>query len=153
MNYEDLLIEADNNQLVTKEFPLQANAGRIKGNRIAIKKDIPTQTEKACVLAEELGHYYTSTGNILDMEDVRNRKQELRARFWAYNKQIGLQGIIACHNSNCRNIHDMAEHLNVTEEFLIDAIDCYRSKYGMSVAVDNYIIVFEPALYVVELFE
>ena len=153
MNYEELLIEADSNQLITKEVPLQANAGRIKGNRIAIKKDIPTQTEKACVLAEELGHYYTSTGNILDMEDARNRKQELRARLWAYNKQIGHQGIIACHNANCRNIHDMAEFMNVTEEFLADAIDCYRSKYGMSVAVDNYIIVFEPTLYVVELFE
>lgn len=88
MNYEELLIEADNNELITKEVPLYANAGRIKGNRIALKKDIPTQPEKACVLAEELGHYYTSTGNILDMEDVRNRKQELRARFWAYNKQI-----------------------------------------------------------------
>lgn len=52
MNYEDLLIEADNNNLITKEKPLAANAGRIKGNRIAINKDIPTQKEKACVLAE-----------------------------------------------------------------------------------------------------
>lgn len=38
--YDDLLIEADCNNLVTKEKPLRANKGRIKGNRIAIRKDL-----------------------------------------------------------------------------------------------------------------
>ena len=153
MNYEELLIEADNNQLITKEKPLRAHNGRIKGNRIAIKKDLPTQTEKACILAEELGHYYTTTGNIMDETLTSNRKQELRARLWAYNKQIGLQGIIACHEHHCHAISDMAEYLEVTELFLKDAIQCYRSKYGLSTTVDNYIIVFEPCLYVIEAFE
>lgn len=153
LNYEELLIEADNNNLITKEKPLLANAGRIKGNRIAIKKDIPTQKEKACVLAEELGHFYTSTGNILDMEDAENRKQEAHARLWAYNRQIGLQGIISCYKANCRTLHDMAEHLDVTEEFLNDAIECYRSKYGLCVQLDNYVIGFQPSLYIMELFE
>ena len=153
MNYEELLIEADNNNLITKEKPLLANAGRIKGNRIAIKKDLPTQKEKACVLAEELGHFYTSTGNILDMSDTSNRKQEQRARLWAYNKQIGLQGIIDCYNSRCRTLHDMAEHLDITEEFLSEAIDCYKRKYGICIKVDNYIIGFQPTLYVLEMLE
>lgn len=117
MNYEDLLIEADNNNLITKEKPLLANAGRIKGNRIAIKRDLPTQVEKACVLAEELGHFYTSSGNIIDQEDVSNRKQERTARLWAYNKQIGLSGLVHCFENRCRNIHEMANHLGVTEIF------------------------------------
>ena len=91
MNYEELLIEADTNNLITKEKPLLANAGRIKGNRIAIKKDLPTQREKACVLAEELGHFFTSSGNILDTSDISNRKQEARARLWAFNRQVGLR--------------------------------------------------------------
>ena len=39
-----------------------------------------------------------------------------------------------------------------TEEFLENAINCYRSKYGLSVSLDNYIIVFVPSLYVIELF-
>ena len=38
--YTDLLIEADKQRLITKEKPLRANYGRIKGNRIAIKKDL-----------------------------------------------------------------------------------------------------------------
>lgn len=130
MNYEELLIEADNNNLITREKSLSANAGRIRGNRIAIKKDLPTQKEKACVLAEELGHFYTSSGNILDMSDISNRKQEARARLWAFNRQVGLRGLIDCYKNRCLTLHDMAEHLDVTEQFLQDAIDCYRSKYG-----------------------
>lgn len=150
MNYEELLIEADNNNLITKEKPLLANAGRIKGNHIAIKKDLPTQNEKACVLAEELGHFYTSTGDILDMSNDNSRKQELKARLWAYNKQIGLSGIIACHKAHCSTLHDMADFLKVTETFLSDALNSYKSKYGVCVHIDNYIIVFEPYLNVIE---
>ena len=153
MNYEELLIETDNNNLITREKSLSANAGRIRGNRIAIKKDLPTQKEKACVLAEELGHFYTSSGNILDMSDISNRKQEARARLWAFNRQVGLRGLIDCYKNRCLTLHDMAEHLDVTEQFLQDAIDCYRSKYGLYVQVDNYVIGFQPTLYVMELFE
>lgn len=153
MNYEELLIEADNNNLITREKSLSANAGRIRGNRIAIKKDLPTQKKKACVLAEELGHFYTSSGNILDMSDISNRKQEARARLWAFNRQVGLRGLIDCYKNRCLTLHDMAEHLDVTEQFLQDAIDCYRSKYGLYVQVDNYVIGFQPTLYVMELFE
>jgi hypothetical protein len=153
LNYEELLIEADNNNLITREKSLSANAGRIRGNRIAIKKDLPTQKEKACVLAEELGHFYTSSGNILDMSDISNRKQEARARLWAFNRQVGLRGLIDCYKNRCLTLHDMAEHLDVTEQFLQDAIDCYRSKYGLYVQVDNYVIGFQPTLYVMELFE
>ena len=102
---------------------------------------------------EELGHFYTSTGNILDMSDTANRKQEQRARLWAYNKQVGISGIIDCYKAHCRTLHDMAEHLNVTEKFLKDAIDCYRHKYGICTKVDNYVIGFEPTFYVLEMWE
>ncbi len=153
MNYEELLIEADNNNLITKEKPLLANAGRIKGNRIAIKQDLPTQKEKACVLAEELGHFYTSTGNILDLTDTANLKQETRARLWSYNRLIGLQGLISSYKANCQTLTEVADYLDVTEEFLKEALDCYRSKYGVAVKFNNYIIGFEPTLYVLELSE
>ena len=38
----------------------------------------------------------------------------------------------------------MAEYLDVTEEYLEEAIDCYKAKYGLYVSVDNYIIYFKP---------
>lgn len=150
MDYTELLIEADSNDLITKDKPLKANKGRINGNRIAIKSDL-TITEKKCVLAEELGHYYTSSGNILDMSVTENRKQELRARYWAYNKLIGLNGIVNAYKAKCRNLHDMAEYLDVTEEFLSEALECYRRKYGEYAIFDNYVIYFEPNLGIFEL--
>ena len=79
MNYEDLLNEYTGDDLVIKEKPLQSSNGRIYNNRIAIRHDLDT-VNKTCTLAEELGHYYTTTGDIIDQEDTSNRKQEYRAR-------------------------------------------------------------------------
>ena len=79
MNYEDLLNEYTGDDLVIKEKPLQSSNGRIYNNRIAIRHDMLT-VDKTCTLAEELGHYYTTTGDIIDQEDTSNRKQEYLAR-------------------------------------------------------------------------
>lgn len=146
MDYESLLIEAEKENLIVKEKPLKANDGRIKGNRIAIRKDIPTLAEKACVLAEEIGHYKTTAGDILCQEGVGEKKQEKAARLWAYNRLVGLRGIIDGFTHGCRNRTELAEYLGVTEAFLQNAVDCYRRKYGTYVSVDNYIIYFEPSL-------
>ena len=151
MTYEVLLNTADQAGLTVKEKPLSESDGLIKGNRIAIRKDIPTQAEKSCVLAEELGHYFTSAGNILDQTDTVNRRQEYRARLYGYNLQIGLRGIISAHTAGCRNLYEMADYLDVTEEYLKEALDCYQSKYGEYVKVDNYMIYFIPTLAVLEI--
>ena len=150
LNYETLLKEADSLGLIVKEKPLQYNNGRIKGNRIAIRKDM-TETEKACVLAEELGHYYTAVGNILDQSSVENRKQEMQGRILAYNKQVGLRGIVDAYLHHCQNLSEAAEYLGVTEEFLSDSIMYYKNKYGIFATVDNYTVVFEPTIAVIEL--
>ena len=146
MTYEELLMEADYNGLTTKEKDLLAYDGRIKGNRVAIRKTIETDKEKACVLAEELGHYHTSYGSILDQGKTENRKQELKARMWAYDKMIGLEGIIKCFENQTFSVYEAAEKLGVTEEFMLDALEAYRSKYGTCTRYRNYIIYFEPQL-------
>lgn len=150
VTYNDLLIEADNNSLITKEKPLRANKGRICGNRIAIKHDM-TEVEKKCVLAEELGHHYTAVGDILDQTSDRNRKQELQGRLVAYNKLVGLRGLVDAYNHHCMTPSDIADYLEVTQEFLEEAVSCYRMKYGVYTAVDNYVIMFEPNLAILEL--
>lgn len=109
-----------------------------------------SDAKTADTLTEELGHHYTTVGNILDQNDAANRKQELRARLWAYDKQIGLSGIIKGYQRRCKSRHELAEYLGVSEEFLNDALDCYKDKYGVSVTYKQYIIIFEPSLYVVE---
>ena len=151
MNYEALLEEAHQEGLVVKEKPLKYNNGRIKGKRIAIRQDIETNTEKTCVLAEELGHHHTSVGNILDMDLTGNRKQERQARLWAYNKLIGLRRIVNAFQHGCQNRYEIAEYLEVTEDFLDECISCYRDKYGVGTTLDDYYIMFIPTLAVGEI--
>lgn len=151
MNYEELLDTAYQLDLAVKEQPLTVHDGLIRGRRIAIRKSIETQAEKSCVLAEELGHYFTSFGNILNMDEIQNRKQELRARLSGYDMQIGLIGIIECYKHHCRSLYEMAEYLQVTEEYLQEALECYSRKYGENlVTIDNYAIRFVPSLQVME---
>lgn len=140
--YEYLLNEADSQQLITVESPLRANKGRIVGDMIAIKSDM-TDTEKQCVMAEELGHYYTSVGDILDQITVENRKQELKARLWAYKRLLPLDCFISAFRSGCNSLYEYADYLNVTETFLRDAIRRYKQIYGTDwVRFDNYAIRF-----------
>ena len=144
MTYEQLLTTADQNGLLVKEKTLVQHDGLLRGKRIAIRKDIETQAEKSCVLAEEIGHHCTSSGDILDQTDIMNRKQEYRARLYGYNLKVGLTGLISAYEEGCRNLYEMAEYLDVTEEYLRNVIQCYKSKYGICAVVDNYIIYFEP---------
>lgn len=152
MTYEELLNEADIAGLIVKEKSLQSSDGRIFGNRIAVRKNIPTLKEKSCVLAEELGHYYTTVGNIIDMQDIRNVKQERKARVWAYDELIGLTGLIRAFERCCQSRYEVADFLGVTEEFLSDALNYYKVKYGESAVVDHYIIRFIPSLMVAKMF-
>lgn len=151
MTYDELKRNYDD-CLTIEEMSL-SDVNGLKGlyidNCIAIEKKM-NSAEKACILAEELGHHFTTAGDILDLTDIRCRKQEQIARLWAYNKQIGLTGIINAYKADCKNRYDMAEYLGVTEPFLAEALDCYRSKYGTCVIVDNYIVYFEPSLGVME---
>ncbi len=116
----------------------------IDGN-VAINTSVINIAEKSCILAEELGHHYTSVGNILDMSVVENRKQEQQARLWAYDKMIGLPGIIKAYKARrIESAPEMADYLDVTEEFLMEALNCYKSKYGQCVRLGHYYIMFEP---------
>lgn len=150
MTYEGLLNEADSYHLITKEKNLPVSKGRIKGNKMAIRKDL-TNVEKKCVMAEELGHYHTTVGDIVQQSSDADHKQEHRARVWAYNRLIGMQGIINSYKRGCSSLHDTADYLEVTEEFLSEALMYYKSRYGLFTVVDNYIIYFEPSLGVFEL--
>ena len=109
LTYEELLILSESESLIIKEAPISGYGVRIYKNRIAINRSLPTQVEKSCVLAEELGHHYTTTGDILDQNNVMNRKQEYRARLYGYNLKIGLTGLIRAYEYGCRNLYEMAE--------------------------------------------
>lgn len=146
--YEEMQDRAYNAGIDVVEYSFRNKT--IKGlycdGTAAISNNIDTNAEKACVLAEEMGHHYTSAGNIIDQTDERNRKQEFRARMWAYNEMIGLMGIVRAFNHGCHNLYEMAEYLDVTEEYLKEALDTYRDKYGVRTDIDNYTVCFIPSL-------
>lgn len=145
MTYEDLLKEVDEENI---EFFENNYIGRMKGlyvdNTITLNTNLETEKEKKCVLAEELGHHHTSYGDIVDQSKIENRKQERKARAWAYDKLIGVIGLVNSYKHGCKNKYEMAEYLNVSEQFLEDALKYYKEKYGLYYEIDNYIVYFEP---------
>ena len=151
--YEKLQEQACKEGIDIVDYNFQSD--RIKGlycdGMVAISNKIDTSVEKACVLAEEIGHYHTAVGDITNQSDVENRKQELKGRLWAYNQQIGLIGLVRAFEHGCQNRFEIAEYLEVTEEFLEECIECYRNKYGICKRVDNYVVYFIPQLSMMKL--
>ncbi len=153
LKYEELLEESaaeDVYIIENADFKSKAD-GLINGNVIGINKKVRTARKRTCILAEELGHYHTTVGDIVCQSTISDRKQELKARVWAYNKLIGLTGIVNSYQQGCCSLHDTADFLDVTEEFLLEALQYYKSKYGIYTTIDNYVIYFEPSLGVFEL--
>lgn len=152
--YEELQDEAckDGIEIIDNHsFKSDRISGLYCNNTIALSKNLKNSTEKACVLAEELGHHYTAVGDIIDQSSTENRKQEMRGRILAYNKLVGLRGIVDAYLHHCQNLSDTAQYLEVTEEFLVDSITYYKTKYGIYTQIDNYIVIFEPTIAVIEL--
>lgn len=147
--YERLQEEACEDGIEVVDYTFESD--RIKGlycdGVVAIREDMAIP-EKTCALAEEMGHHYTTVGNILDMESIQNRKQERQARLHGYNRLIGLAGLIEAYEHGCQNRYEIAKFLEVTDEFLEECIECYRDKYGIGITVDNYYIAFIPHLMV-----
>lgn len=150
--YEELLEESEAAGLTVKECPLRHSDGITIGRKIGIRSG-QTSTEKTCVLAEEMAHAEYTVGNILDQSDAGNRKQELFARVKAYDRLIGIQGLIDAHLHGCRSRYEASEYLEVTETFLKEAVECYRKKYGAGVRKGKFLVMFEPTLAVIEFFQ
>lgn len=114
---------------------------------IALNKGCLSAYEETCVLAEELGHYYTSAGDLLSEQTDRTivNKQEHKAQRWAANKLIPLDRLIQAYEAGIRSAADLADYLEVTPEFLHEAIEHMKKIHGlMTVADRKYIIYFEP---------
>lgn len=149
MNYDELISEAEQMGLIVKEKPLQSADGRILNNKIVIRDSLD-ELGKKCVLAEEIGHYLKNAGDILDQRNTSNSRQEDRARTWAYDMLIGLDGLVSAFEYGCQTKFDVAEYLDVTTAFLDDALKKYKERYGVVVKYKEYFIYFYPCLAVLK---
>lgn len=142
--YEKLLKEAEDENIEVVEVDFQSSIkGLYMDNVIGIKKDL-TNKEKAGIIAEEIGHYYKTYGNILDQSNTLNRKEERKARIWAYKKLVGITKIINAFEYGIQNRYELSDYLEVTEEFIVEAVKYYHEQYGLYIQLDNYIVYFNP---------
>lgn len=146
----------ENNSYLSVFEKYDFSGTRIKGmycdRNIALSSELDSSDMKACIFVEELGHHYTSTGNILNQRNLSNKEQEPHARAWAYDKMIGLEGIVKSYKHGCCCRQDMIEYLGLTEEFLSEASKYYSQKYGCCTQYKEYVISFQP-LGVLELYK
>ena len=146
-NYEKLLVEIEGMGIKVKEVDFNTNkeCGYYCNNKILINSRL-TCKQKYGVLAEELGHYHKTVGIIINQKNINNRKQELIARRWSYDKAVGLLGLIKAFEYGCKDRYEIAEYLDVTVDYLNEVLEYYASKYGVIHRIDNYIIYFSPTV-------
>lgn len=120
--YEELLSEYEG--VVNVEERTMINEGLYCDGYIWIKQDLNNH-RKACVLAEEIGHHYTSVGDITNLKNIGNRKQEHVARKWAFEKLVPLHVVKNAIAQGHSDLWDMAEFLDIDEEFLCEALKYY----------------------------
>ncbi len=127
---------AEDEDIDVKEYNLHYLKGLYNDNLIILRQGL-TSAEVKCVLAEELGHYFYTVGNIIDQSKIENIKQENTARRWAYNKLVPVEEIHKLvpveeiHKvvkSGYSELYEIADNLQVTEEFLRDALEEYILK-------------------------
>ena len=153
-NYENLLIECEKLgiNVVELNFETTKPCGQCKGNNIYINENC-SDKEKYCVLAEELGHYNLTVGNILNQDKIANRKQELKARRWGHKHIVSLESIIEAFENNCLTEYEIAEYLGVSDKYFNEVIEDYKKQYGIYCTLDKYCIVLEPRLGIYKDFE
>lgn len=145
MTYDEVLMRTDENNCRVHEMPFLSDAkGLCIDNNIFLNREIEGDTEKKCILAEELGHVMTTYGNILDRKNSYNQKQEMQARGFAYDLLIGLDGLVLAYQNHCTGIDEFVEFLDVTKSFFSDALEYYKAKYGTKVIYKGYSLHFVP---------
>ncbi|EUJ30982.1 hypothetical protein MFLO_09822 [Listeria floridensis FSL S10-1187] len=139
--YEKLVHDYEN-QILIKEEKMPEKLPALYLNGTIFIDSRKTQIEKSCLLIEELMHWKYTYGNIIDQRKLTNRKQETFARRRGYEELIPLESIIKSFYQGQREYHEVAEHLEVTEEFLRKTVDTYREKYGLMYSYGRYYINF-----------
>uniref|UniRef100_UPI001430787E ImmA/IrrE family metallo-endopeptidase n=1 Tax=Listeria valentina TaxID=2705293 RepID=UPI001430787E len=90
-----------------------------------------TEVEENTLVIEEICHKSLTAGNILRTKNLRNVKQELLARRKAHYLLIPFAKLKECFDEGLTEYYEVAEHLNVTEKFLREAVTHFKQKYGL----------------------
>jgi hypothetical protein len=145
MGYDELISQLAKVGIeVVEDKAISPYKGLCINNILTINPSITTSVEKKCVLAEEIGHYYTTAGDIRDQSKPGNRKQEKIARALGYEILIPIDSFLEAYWTGINSRYELAEFFDVTEDFLQEALDHYKEKYGNRYKIGDYMICFDP---------
>lgn len=89
--------------------------------------EIETTAEERVHVAHEIGHCETlSFYNTYSPLEIRG-KQERKADRWAVARLVPVRELTEALMNGIKEIWDLAEHFNVTEEFMIKAIEIHKT--------------------------
>lgn len=109
-----------------------------KEHLIIMSGVVQCKKEKNCILSEELGHYHTTSGDILCGSSALNTmKQEETARRWADDHLLSPMAIADAIRDGCMCEDDLVDHFCVTHEYLHSAINRYICRYGIYFEIDE----------------
>lgn len=121
--YEKLMAEYEGICYMREQSGM-VHEGLYSDGCIAIKKELP-EKRKTPILAEEIGHFELSVGNILDLKEMANLKQEYKARVWAYKKLVQPEDIYEAVSNGYTTVWDIADYLDIDEIFLAECLKYY----------------------------
>lgn len=104
---------------------LYFDVGSSRAKVIAINR----HRSKACqftTLAEELGHHFASSGDIIKQNTVTSRKQERYGRQWAIRRILSPGTLGRLAKEGIVKTYEIAEALDITEDFVLEALEYYR---------------------------
>lgn len=141
--YEQLLAENEHIKIKDTHSLPDGYSGFYKDGIILIDKDL-SETRKAEVLYEELAHHKLTYGNILDQSKWINRKFENYAKRHGYEAALPLRIIVEAHHYGVSNLYELAQYVQLSEEYVLEILEHYRNKHGIYIRYGTYLIQFEP---------
>ena len=141
--YEQLLAENEHIKIKDTHSLPHGYSGFYKDGIILIDKNL-SETRKAEVLYEELAHHKLTYGNILDQSKWINRKFENYAKRHGYEAALPLRIIVEAHSYGVSNLYELAQYVQLSENYIIEILEHYKSKFGIGTHCGDNVITFEP---------
>ena len=88
-------------------------------------------------MSEELAHHEITYGNILNEQDIQNKKYELKARRLANEKIISLEGIIEAFLQGIHNLYELANFLKLQKVLYYKVLNIINKNMVIPLVVVN----------------
>lgn len=89
------------------------------------RRQIPSENERRCVLAHEMGHLMTGATHRLSSPLDLIAQHEYKANAWAFKNLMPLGEVMYAAACGVRSVWDLAEYFSVPEDFAAAAYAYY----------------------------